>query len=89
MLLQVLSQGLHQDEPPIAHRLEAEGTPLVDLRHVHDVAHDAIRPRIGARPNRRRVDASHRGEDSMAIEVVHQLLTQPEERRRIAGIKRV
>ena len=98
MLLQLLSQGLHQDEPPTAHRLEAdemlklpeaEGTPLVDLRHVHDIAHDAVRARIGARPNRRRVDAGHRGKDSMAIEVVHPFLTQPEERGRIAGINRI
>src|SRR4029453_2356034 len=78
MRLQLLSQGLHQDEAPTAHRLEAdemlkfpeaEGTPLVDLRHVHDVAYDAVRTRIGARPNRRRVGAVPRGKDSMAIAV--------------------
>src|SRR5262245_47597095 len=98
MLLQLLSQSLHQDEPPTAHCLQAdemlklpdaEGTPLIDLRHVHDVAYDAVHTRIGARPHCCRVDAGHRGKDSMAIEVVYPLLTQPEERGRIAGINRI
>ena len=98
MLLQMLAQGLHQSESPTAHRLEAdemlklpevEGTPLVDLRHVHDIAHDAVRARIGARSNRRRIDAGHRGKNGMAIEVVHPFLTQSEERGRINRINRV